>query len=309
MDGMTRRDINAEIRKLAGKQHGAFTWKQATLLGCDSGHISRRIEQGLWKRECQGVYVLTGSPPTWRRRLKVAQLSVEGSVVCGRSALELHGLPGGAEGLPQLVVPHGEAWTSPMARVHRSKYVLSETVDDFKVSKPEQVPFDVAEEFSLVGLERVVDHSLLTGLTSVGRLEDRLALLDASRLPGIAKMRAIVTERGEGFVVPESEMERRLNALLVAAGVPSVQRQAHPPWAPGDRRRFDALSMPWMVIFEADGRSWHARIKTLERDHRRDLEAAAHGYLTIRLTWAQLTTSRSELLEQVRAVGATRAAA
>ncbi len=43
-----------------------------------------------------------------------------------------------------------------------------------------------------------------------------------------------------------------------------------------------------MVVFEADGRRWHARLAAMERDRRRDLLAAAHGYLVVRLTWGEL---------------------
>ena len=48
-------------------------------------------------------------------------------------------------------------------------------------------------------------------------------------------------------------------------------------------------SAAWALVIEADGRAWHTRVEDFERDRRRDAEAAAAGYLTLRFTHHQLT--------------------
>lgn len=309
MDPMTRRDVDQRVLRLASDQHGAFTRSQAAQAGADKFLANRRVSARVWQQAAPSVYVLAASARTWRREFKVAELSVPGSALSGRSALQLHALPGGSVSAPHLAVTGCRSVRSTVAQIHRCPLAATMRVDGFRVVTVEQAVFDVAGQASRRELERIIDHALLEGRASLGRFQDRLAVFDSARLRGIGKLRALIAERGDGFVAPESELERYLNRVLDMAGVPDLVFQAHPPWRPGDRRRFDAMSMSWRSISEADGRLWHSRMADMERDRRRDHEAAAHGYLVMRFTWAQLTDFVQETVALIRAAGTTRAAA
>lgn len=306
---MTRRDVDQRVLRLASDQHGAFTRRQAEQAGADKYLVARRLSAHVWQQAAPSVFVLAASAPTWRREFKVAELSVSGSALSGRSALLLHGLPGGSVADPHLAVTGPRSVRSAVAQIHRSPLAATMRVDGFRVVTAEQALFDVAGEATLIELERIIDHALLEGRASLGRFQDRLAVFDSARLPGIGKLRTLIAERGDGFVVPESELERYLKRVLALAGVPDLVFQAHPPWRPGDRRRFDAMSVSWRIIFEADGRLWHSRMTDMERDRRRDQEAAAHGYLVMRFTWAQLTDHVQETVALIGAAGMARAVA
>lgn len=298
---MSRRDVDRRVLELARNQHGAFNWDQAKAVGASGGMATRRVSAGTWQRAAPGVYLLTATPQTWLRRLKAAELSLPGAAVWGRSALQLMGLPGGVEGRPRLTVRPGSHHSSLLAVVRQASPVTITRLHGFRVVTVEQAICDAAAFMTMAELERLIDHALLERRTTVHRLADRFTALAGSRLPGVANLRTLLDERGEGFTVPESELERRLYRVLAEAGVPDVVRQASPPWAPASRRRFDGLCMEWRLIFEADGRRWHARMEAFERDRQRDLEAAGHGYSTLRLTWAQLTAGRQEVIQALRA--------
>ena len=306
---MTKRDLDRRVNRLARDQHGAFSWAQARSLGVTAGMAARRTRNGEWLRPARSVYLVAAAPTTWRQAVKAAELSLPGSAVGGSSALELYGLPGGNRGVVRLTVPSGSSGRTPLAIVRRSDLVTTTRVDGFRVVTPEQAAFDVAGGVSTAELERIVEGALLEGRTSTARLERRLAALDGSRLAGIDKIRAVILDHGAGLVVPESELERLLYRALDLAEVPGVIRQATPPWKPHSRERLDALAPGWRVVFEADGRRWHARREAMERDRRRDHEAAANGFLVLRFTWAQLTSGLDEVVEIIRATGAWRAAA
>lgn len=306
---MARRDVDERVQRLADEQHGAFAWWQAQECGADKHLAARRVRSDLWQKPAPSVYVLRASAPTWRRCFKVAELSVPGSALSGRSALQVHDLPGSSRSLPHLIVPAGGPARSTIAVLHRGDLAVTMRAEGFRVATAEQAIFDIAVGATLAELERIIDRALLDRRASVARFEERLAAYEGAHLSGIAKLRRLVAERGEGFVVPESELERYLTRALKLAGVPDLVFQANPPWRPGDRRRFDALSRAWRIIFEADGRRWHSRMQDMERDRRRDQEAAAHGYLVMRFTWAQLTAGRHETVALIRAAGAYRLAA
>lgn len=305
---MTRRDIDELVLRLARAQHGAFTWAQATGAGASPDFVARRVRSGAWTKVAPGVYVMSTMPDTWERRLQAALLSLPGSSVSGRSALHLHQLPGGHTGLPQVSVEPGGTFRTPLAKVRRSLLPVNTRVQGFPCVTAEQAVFDIAGHASFAEVERAMDHALLEHRATVDRFQQRLDALTGHRWPGIAAMRALIAERGCGRPVPESELERVLYLVLDQAGVPDVVRQAHPPWSPGDRRRFDALSPSWRTIYEGDGRRWHSRMQDMERDRRRDQEAASHGHLVLRFTWSQLTEGADEAIDVIRAAGRWRAA-
>jgi hypothetical protein len=132
-------------------------------------------------------------------------------------------------------------------------------------------------------------------------LRDRYAALHDSRLPGIGDLRAVLRDRGEGYVPPAGELSRRLRALFASVpNLPPVEWEATPPWLERGRGRVDALIPDWHLVVEGDGRAWHARVADFEYDRWRDAEALAHGYGTLRFTAHQLasrpTWSRNVLL-------------
>jgi hypothetical protein len=110
----------------------------------------------------------------------------------------------------------------------------------------------------------------------------------------------VLAERLPGDPVPESRLERMFLAFCDASGIRRPELQvALPGWDP-TRGRVDGMFRPERVIVEIDGRRWHTRVADLERDHRRDLQAAAMGYRVVRITYLMLRYDRAMLQEQLQ---------
>ncbi len=62
----------------------------------------------------------------------------------------------------------------------------------------------------------------------------------------------------------------------------------------------DALWPDQRVIVEVDGLQGHRTRAQLERDHQRDLELRAAGYIVLRYTWRQLNETPSAIAEDLR---------
>jgi very-short-patch-repair endonuclease len=63
------------------------------------------------------------------------------------------------------------------------------------------------------------------------------------------------------------------------------------------------LIVVWRLIIEGDGRRWHARLESMERDRARDNEAVAHGYRVLRFSYWMLRDHPDEVLDVVLRVG------
>ena len=195
-------------------------------------------------------------------------------------------------------------------RVRRGTDVQTTTVDGFRVTTQAQTLCDLLPRMRLDRWEATTDGLLLARKLSVEDLVERRAAWESSRRPGIGLLRSLVDERrADGWVPPESELERLLqHAVSLVRGCPEVEWQAPAPWAP-ENERVDGLIRAWMVILEADGRRWHARVQDFERDRWRDNQATALGYRVLRLTWNHLHHRLDEVVEMIRQAGRTTAAA
>src|SRR5262249_36268771 len=124
-----------------------------------------------------------------------------------------------------------------------------------------------------------------------------------SRRPGIATLRSILEQRGDGAVPAESELEAMLFAALDDPRVPPITRQAPFPWSPNDPQRVDGFIEPWAMLVEADGRRWAAGLRSMDTDRRGDQEAIRRGYQPLRFGWVDLRDDPARVREIVLEAG------
>jgi hypothetical protein len=151
--------------------------------------------------------------------------------------------------------------------------------------------------------EQAADRLLLTGQMTIEELVERRTAYETSRRPGIGTLRALVEERSaDGWTPPESELETLLRSVVGrVSGCPPVEWQARAPWNPD--QRVDGLIIAWGLILEADGRSWHARVRDFDKDRWRDNQAAAHGLRVQRFTYAHLRHRADEVTDIIEQAG------
>lgn len=97
-------EVDQRIDALAAKQYGVVTRQQAFELGASERFVQRRLSGGDWSRPVPAVYIVMRTADTWRRQCKIAELSVAGSAICGRSAAALHELSGFRPGPLHLLI-------------------------------------------------------------------------------------------------------------------------------------------------------------------------------------------------------------
>lgn len=137
---------------------------------------------------------------------------------------------------------------------------------------------------------------------------DRYATLAPRGGRNLRALRNVLDRFGGGTLPSETELERRLRALVEQPEVPPVRWQAPFPGRDPGAQRVDGLIEEWRLVIEADGRAWHSRVEDFERDKRRDAEAAAAGYQTLRFTWHQLSSDADWCWNVLLGTGAARAA-
>lgn len=205
---MRHTEIDARIERIAARQFGSFSRQQAFEAGASERFVQRRLSDGHWARPVPGVYVLRSSAGSWRRQCKVAELSVSGSAIAGRSAAVLHSFEGFRPGRVELLVPVNASCRHGFAVTHRYAGAALTSVDGIQVTTISQTLFDLAARVDPWRLERALDDVLLRRVITVGDLGERLAFYAGSRRQGLPHIRPLIAERrSDGWTPPESELE------------------------------------------------------------------------------------------------------
>jgi very-short-patch-repair endonuclease len=293
------------ISALAGGQHWAVARSQLIAGGVPGPVVDRRLHNGLLVPVHAGVYVVAGSERTWPQRIAAATLAAgPGAAASHRAAGFLHGLDG-VEPRPEVTVRRGRAPRPAGVVVHRATTLPAADVeerDGIPRTPVAATLVGLAAVLSAPRLEAALDDALVRGLVSSSYLARRI---EGGRRgqAGVATLRMLLEVR-QGGRWTQSEFERRLFAVLAAAGVPLPVPQFEVV-LPGGRRIYLDFAWPELLLaIEANSYRHHASRRDWSRDHVRNNAAIALGWRILPVTWTELVESPDllvALLRQARA--------
>jgi very-short-patch-repair endonuclease len=199
------------------------------------------------------------------------------------TAAALWGLTAAAPPLVAITVIRRNIRPHEQLRVHRVQTLDARDVrihQGFPVTAPARTIIDVTGSSGADAGHRALNEARVRKLVSDQELEAAIA-----RCPGrmgTSRLRKILkAEKGRGFT--RQEAERRLRALVTAAGLPPAEYNARL-----HGYELDALWRSAGIVVEVDGFAAHGQRAAFERDRRKDQVLAAAGYQVIRVTWRQI---------------------
>lgn len=293
----------------ARRQHGAWSRAQAHRAGFTRAMIRTRVGAGQWLELDAGVFADVTSLPSWHRQVAAAVLAEPWAAASHRAAAALHELSGFRPILVEITVRPGANARGRLALVHRGVDVQTTRIDGIRCSSLAQTFIDLAQVVPERRLTPALDDLAGHRPASLDEIRDRYVLLAPRGGRNLRPLRSVLERYGDGAVPPSSELERALRAVCEHPALPTVTWEAPFPGRQSGRQRIDGLIEPWRLVIEGDGRPWHQRVEDFERDRRRDADAAAAGYQTVRFTWRQLTCEPDWVRSALVATGSHRAAA
>ncbi len=288
-----------------------ITTAEAMAQGLTRHHLARVVASGVWLHVLWGVYaVAAGASPlgSLRRRAALLRAGADGWL-CGPSALAEWGMPVGDPLVCHLAMTRTGAMRGEPGRlvVHRARSSTGWVErGDVRLER-----FDAAVVTAFGSIADDLDRQELLcravreRRTTVARL--RSAAGAHGRFPGCRRFRAILDLVELGCRSP-IEIDFLVNVER-PFGLPSADRQ-HPL----RRRRGgrvgaaygDVLYGQLRIVIELDGTDDHCDDKR-RADLRRDLDLAAQGILTIRLTGYQVRQDAAATAAALREIFADRA--
>jgi very-short-patch-repair endonuclease len=293
-----------EVAGLASEQKGLVARWQLLACGWSEGAIDGWVRSGLLHRVHPGVYLVGHMVmPDGARELAGVLAGGKDAVLSHRSAAEVWGLVDPqAWRTPQVTVP-GHRRSGPAGvRFHRTRKLYDDEVDrrnGIPVTSAARTIFDFASQAARAEIERAYEEGLVERYFTRDDMI-RMAMRHRGRR-GIRAIRRLI-DRDAPPSKTIREAHRMLLELIRSSSLPHPKTEV-----PVGRYRVDILWPDARLIVEMDGAKWHNTPRRIEFDKRRDAELAALGYLTIRVTWSELTAHPAAVLTRIAQAYATRA--
>ncbi len=278
----------ADINELARRQHGVLAIRQLTQLGMADSTVRDIAAREGWERAGRGLFYLPGSSASFQRDVATALLRMgEPSVASHDTAAALWGLAPPHERPIHVMVPHDRAAAQTAAvRTHRTR-----RWDDEDLSTRDGVPCLTVER-TLVEMAAVGSHvarglvveAVRRGLTTPARLARRAAALRG--VPGSRRAHGFAAMLAEGRF--DSEAERIARDVVDRLGL-RAHREPYAVRLPNGRRALvDIALVDLRVAIEVDGFRFHRSHDDLRRDHERQNQLHAAGWIVVRVGWQRL---------------------
>jgi hypothetical protein len=281
------KDIALRIAAEAAKQHGAFSRQGALRLGASSNDISRQVARGHWERPVPGVYLVPGSPSTWRQAVAIAVLgSGEGAVASHATAAHLWNLAQRPKVI-EVTSPHKGI---PARRhvIHRSTDLIPENiteVDGIACSTVVRMLVDVGIPWGDGFADRCLDEGVRRGLTherDVAREVHRVARRGRN---GVGPMRRVLSDRLGWSSLTESQIESEFLRIMAAAGIVLPKGQVRIVKRGGRLiARVDFVFEGIRLVIALDGEAYHSDRQSFRNDRRQQNDLVLENYRVLRFT-------------------------
>lgn len=276
-------------------------------LGYSRREIHRRSDQGHLHPLYRGVYAVGHKRLTVRGRWMAAVLACgPEAVLSHRAAIALYDLRPIPGGPIDVTVPGRSRKGQAGIRIHNVRQLDPDdrtVVDGIAVASVHRTLLDYAEVARFQQLRLALDaadrRDLLDG-RQLNQLYDR-----SSGRHALKSLKAAVAELRGPAPWTQSELERRMLALIRARGLPAPQANVYVEgflvdlWWPEAR-----------LAVEIDGYEFHKDRRKFESDRLQDAKLQLAGCITIRVTQARLQNDPEGLINDIeRALNAGRAVA
>jgi hypothetical protein len=301
--------VDVAVELLASQQEGNFSVRQALGVGANRALLHRRTRARRWLWHSAGVLGLPGFPDSPRSQLWRAWLDAgDHAMAADTTAAAQHRIEGFQLAPVHLLVPHGGHHRNSIATIHQTRRLVTPVlIRGIPTTPLVRTVLDLAATTKPVRLGRVIDEVVVRGDATLESFAVGLEWMQRTRRAGAVNLERALLGRTHGYVPARSELERLLDAIIATLPCAAPEHEVRLPGRGGAEHRVDRLFRQPPLILEGDGRLWHARLRSMDDDRRRDRHALRLGYPTLRYGWFELTQEaaevRAELLDVLGLTG------
>ncbi len=292
-------DRDAELNRIASRQHRIVTTKRLRRLGFSASWVTRQVADGEITRLHHKVYLVGPGPPTRKGRWLAAVLGAgEGALLTRTFAAALHDIAKTRGSRIDVLVPANRNPKLRGVRIHRCRNIHPDDismVDSIPVTSIERTLCDLTTVLKYAALKRAFEEAERRHLIDHRKLSEAVERMRGS--PGAATMRQLLDYDPRPATETRSELEIAFLELITDAGLPSYQRNV---LVHGED--IDAYWPEANLVIELQSYTWHSDPEAFERDHEKLARLERKGVKTLALTYGQVTREPAATTETVLAL-------
>lgn len=287
---------------LAAMHHGVLTWDQLLGAGIAATTVRRWERAGRLRRAAPAVYVVAGSPETWRQRTSIATLDAA-ALASHRCAAALHGLDGHPGRSIEVIA---ERWRRSSRRtfykVHETKDLRGADVDErdgIACTSLVRTLIDLAAVEHPFRVAQAFDHAVRQDREVLALARARFLELARRGRNGTRAFRRLLEERTGGYIPPGSTFEAMTVRALETGGVPEPVRQHKV--VDGDFVAYIDLSWPPVRFgLECDSLAHHFGEHGIEHDRVRRRHLKRLGWEIVEYTYREVASDPAGVAREVK---------
>jgi hypothetical protein len=210
---------------VGSRQHGAVSSTQLEELGVSETARRRALEAGEIIRVAPAVYVVAGSPRTWKQRLMVAVLDAgPGACVSHRAAALLLGIARlGASEVVEITTPRTRTHRIEGVIVHRLLDLSDEhvmVVDGIPCTGYLSTLVDIGAVEPLWEVRDMLERCLSRRIITITGAEWAVTKHSRKGRNGVGVLRRVLDDRALFKEMPDSVLEARMARIFLRYGLP-----------------------------------------------------------------------------------------
>jgi very-short-patch-repair endonuclease len=298
-----RQGLDAEIARIAGRQHGLVTLEQLEGLGLSRAAAVQRATIGRLCRVHQGVFAV-GPLLTAKGFWMAAVLACGPDAVLSHwSAAVLWGLADGAQHRRiDVTAPNRRGRQPKGIQAHRDGALSSRertVAHRIPCTTVERTLLDLAGTVSIAMLRRVLSEAEVLRVVDLSALRGLLRRHRGRR--GVARLRLVLDELHPDTKRTRSELERMFLRMCDRHSLPRPEVNTKLS-TNGKSLEPDFLWREAGLIVEADSRRFHGTDSAFQHDRRREQELQRVGWRVSRCTWEQVEYEPGRLAAIIHAL-------
>lgn len=297
--------LPATVVAIAEHQHGLALVDVARAAGVSREALRHAVRRGDAELLTPRVLRLPGTPRTRYQRILAAILDASpGAFACGHTAAGLWGIRGYSMLPIHITRARGVSGRrTRLAVLHEVKCLLTRHVTVLKaipIVRPERLALELCATEHPQRAGRALDDLWRRRLLSGRSLRRFIADASVQGRPGLRVLRALVDERGDDYVPPASNLERRFAAIVAGSGLPEMRRQVD---SGGDSwvGRVDFRDELLPLIVEIQSERYHTALTDARDDELRSAALRDAGFEVVEISEEQVWHRPDEVVRLVEA--------